>query len=309
MKIQPPFLKPNDQVALIAPSGVISGEEVVLEAEKWLLSVGLVPVRGKHILDQSGVFSGTDVQRLEDLQWAIDASDIKAIWALRGGYGAMRIMQQLDFLKFKKYPKWLIGFSDITAFHNQINNLGFQSIHGIMPVQIYKDPIKITNALKSLKNVLFEQKLSYSMKGNLFNRKGSAESELVGGNLTLLESLLGTPYELKTKGKILFLEEISEYAYRVDRSLRSLQLAGIFENLAGLIVGQFTDIKDGDVTFDKSYQEMILEVTQGTDYPILFDFPAGHVPDNRTLILGSKIYFKTSDKQSFIEFSLENDLT
>ena len=297
-----PFLQKNDLVALIAPAGCIEDETPVLAAEQWLASLGLRSVRGSFVLGKKGVFSGTDKERLADFQKALDNPDIKAVWAVRGGYGAMRIMAHLDFTTFKKHPKWLIGFSDITAFHNQWHLMNLPSLHGIMPVQFAKNPTETIDALESLRKALFGERLTYSIPNSKNNKTGVAEGVLVGGNLTLLQSLTGTPYEIETKGKILFIEDVGEYAYRVDRTLQSLKLAGVFNQLAGLVVGGFTDIKEGGTPFGKNYRQMILDVTRGKKYPVLFDFPAGHFPDNQTLIFGEKIRLDVTKIQSRLEY-------
>lgn len=297
-----PFLQKNDLVALIAPAGCIEDDKPVLAAEQWLTSVGLKSMRGSFVLGKKGVFSGTDKERLTDFQKALDNPDIKAVWAVRGGYGAMRIMAHLDFTIFKKHPKWLIGFSDITAFHNQWHLMNLPSVHGIMPVQIAKNRTETTDALVSLRKALFGERLTYSIPFSKNNKTGVAEGVLVGGNLTLLQSLTGTPYEIETKGKILFIEDVGEYAYRVDRTLQSLKLAGVFNQLAGLVVGGFTDIKEGGTPFGKNYRRMILDVTRGKKYPVLFDFPAGHFPDNRTLIFGKKIRLDVTKIHSRLEY-------
>lgn len=287
--ITPPYLKKGDQIALIAPSGLIEDEQAFIKAEQWLESLGLKSVRGKNAMKKFGTYSGTDAQRLSDLQRAMNDPEIKAIWAVRGGYGAMRILSHLNFRLFTKHPKWLIGLSDITAFHNLWANYKIESIHGLMPIQFTRTPQPSDEALESLKHALFGHKVSYEIKSNELNRLGKGAGKIVGGNLSLIAGLLGTPYQLKTKGKVLFLEDVGEYSYRINRKLFSLKLAGLFDNLEGLIVGSFTDIKDSDTPFNQTINEMILEVTHDKKYPIMFDFPAGHIQDNRALILGRKV--------------------
>lgn len=297
-----PKLQKNDQVALISPAGFLDDELSALAAEKWLESIGLKGVRGKNILEKKGVFAGSDKQRLADFQAALDNPDIKAIWALRGGYGAMRIMNKLDFTQFDKNPKWLIGFSDITAFHNQFVNMGYECVHGIMPIQLINESPERKKGLESLKNVLYGEPLNYEIPNSKYNRNGSGKGVLVGGNLSLLQSLLGTQYQLNTDGKILFIEEVGEAPYRIDRLLQSLKLAGAFENLEGLIIGGFTSIEESDSPFGKNYQQMILEITKGKKYPILFEFPAGHIKDNRALILGREVELKVSEDKGTLKF-------
>lgn len=295
-------LKQNDIVALVAPAGFIPEELPVIVAKQWLEKWGLNVWIGQNVLNKFGVFAGTDEERLSDFQTAINHPEIKAIWALRGGYGVMRIIEKLDFSPLKKHPKLLIGFSDITAFHNQWQLMNLPCIHGIMPIQIAKNSIDTIEGMETLHNAIFGKKLTYKIPNSKYNRKGNSEGILTGGNLTLIQNLIGTPYQVDTKGKILFIEDVGEYMYRIDRLLFSLKLAGIFNNLKGLIVGGFNDMKENDTPFGKTIEEMILEVTKESDYPILFDFPAGHFPDNRALILGEKISLKVESDLCKIEF-------
>lgn len=300
--ITPPYLKKGDLVALISPSGLVEDEQAFIKAEQWLESLDLKSIRGKNAMKKFGTYSGTDAQRLGDLQRAMNDPEVKAVWAVRGGYGAMRIMSHLNFRLFAKHPKWLIGLSDITAFHSLWANYKIESIHGLMPIQFTRATQPSEEALESLKNALFGHKLSYEIKSNDDNRFGQGKGKVEGGNLSLIVGLLGTPYQLKTKGKILFLEDVGEYSYRINRKLFSLKLAGLFDNLEGLIIGGFTDIKDSDTPFNQTINEMILEVTHDKKYPIMFDFPAGHIQDNRALILGRKAIMKVSESKCTLKF-------
>ena len=281
----PAFLKKGDIVALITPSGFISDETPILLAEQLLTSWGLQSVRGKNILKKNSYLAGTDEQRLQDFQEALDNPKVKAIWAIRGGYGSMRILPKLNFDSFKKQPKWIIGFSDITAIHNKIHLLGYKSLHALMPVQL-KDTNFSTKPLNSLHYALFGESLENIVPASKNNKTGSAVGILVGGNLSILESLLGTPYQINTKGKILFLEEVEEPLYKIDRLLTSLKLAGYFKNLEALVIGSFT--KTGTKT-DKKYQKLILDTIKEYHYPVLFDIPVGHIDNNHALILGEKV--------------------
>lgn len=286
--ITPPYLKMGDQVALLAPAGFLEDEKPVIIAEQLLEAWGLVPVRGNFVLEKSGYFAGTNSQRLQDLQNALDNSNIKAIWAIRGGYGTMRILPKLDYAKFIKSPKWIIGFSDITAFHNVIHDLGFKSIHGIMPIQLTKGTKETEKAVVSLHDVLFGKDYEYTFPASPFNKVGSATGILVGGNLSLLQSLLGSANQIKTRGKILFIEEVGEPLYKIDRLLISLKSAGFFKNIIGLVVGAFSEIEDDKIDDNKTYQEIILEILEEYSFPILFDVPVGHISDNRALVFGEK---------------------
>jgi len=299
----PASLQKGDQVALVTPAGFIENEKPLLLAEQLLHSWGLKPVRGTYVLEKNNCFSGTDKQRLTDFQAALDNPKIKAIWAVRGGYGSMRILSKLDFKKFKKNPKWIIGFSDITAIHSQLNKLKIKSIHGLMPVQLLEENKNTEAAVETLHQALFGKNLETIIPASKMNRTGSTQGILVGGNLSLLQSLLGTPFQINPKGNILFLEEVSEYKYRLDRLLQSLKLAGYFDNLKGLVIGEFTDIKDNETPFEKTYQEIILDTVSDYNFPVIFDVPAGHFPNNHALILGSEVTLNVGEFVSCLRFS------
>ncbi len=303
MKLKTPkYLKKGDTVALVAPAGLIQDEKPLLLAEQLLQSWGLNSKRGQYVLEKHGVLAGTDTQRLEDLQTALDDKSIKAIWAIRGGYGTIRLLGKLNFIKFEKHPKWLIGFSDITVLHNVLHNIGYKSIHGLMPVQLLHPMKETDKAIMSLYNALFGKKLNAIFPTSKYNHKASVSGVLVGGNLAILESLIGSPYAINTHGKILFLEEVSEYKYRIDRMLQHLKIAGVFKDLKALIIGDFTDIKESEVGYGKDIEEMILEAVKEYDYPVVFDLPVGHIPDNQALILGEKVSVNVGEFVSCISF-------
>ncbi len=300
--ITPAYLQKGDQVILLTPAGLIKDEKPLILAEQLLRSWGLKPLRGDYVLEKNEYFAGTDKQRLQDFQNALDNPKIKAIWAVRGGYGAMRILPKLNYEKFKKSPKWIIGFSDITAIHNVLHNLGYKSIHGLMPIQLLKASKDTEKAVESLYKALFGKDIESIIHASPYNRIGSAKGVMVGGNLSLLQSLLGTSCQIKTKDKILFIEEVGEYLYRIDRLLQSLKLAGVFDNILGLVVGGFTDIQPDEQAKIKTYQDLILEVVQEYDYPVLFDVPAGHIDDNRALIFGGETIINVGEFVSCIRF-------
>jgi len=303
MKLKaPPYLQKGDQVMLVAPAGCIENDVSLVLAESLLTSWGLKVVRGKYVLEQTGSFAGSDKQRLEDLQKALDNPKIKAIWAVRGGYGSMRIVSQLNFNKFIKNPKWIIGFSDITTLHSVIHNLGYKSMHGIMPISLLNDNKLTEKAIDSLYNALFGKDLEYIFPSSSKNRYGSAQGVIVGGNLSLLQSLLGTPSHIKTKNKILFIEEIGEELYRIDRLLQSLKLAGVFKGLLGLVVGGFTDVKTDKHWKDNNYQDLILNTVKEYDFPVIFNVPAGHIDENRALILGGEVVINVGEFVCCIRF-------
>jgi muramoyltetrapeptide carboxypeptidase len=294
----PAFLKKGDLVALVTPAGHLKDEKPVLAAEKLLESWGLNTTRGKHLLNKNNYLSGTDKERLQDLQEALDNPKIKAIWAVRGGYGTMRILPKLNFDLFKKHPKWIIGFSDITALHNKLHLLNYKSLHALMPVQLLDSEFS-TKAINSLHYALFGEPLEIIVPASKNNKTGSAVGMLVGGNLSILESLLGTPYQINPKEKILFLEEVGEPLYKIDRLLTSLKLAGYFKRIQGLVIGGFTEIEKEN-NDSKVYQKMILEMVKEYDYPVIFDIPAGHINTNHTLVLGEKVTLNVGEFVSCI---------
>ena len=300
--IQPEYLKSGDTISIVAPSGVLNNfENKIKLAIEIFESWGLKVVLGDHIYNKNGHFAGTDQQRTVDFQNALDNQNIKAIWCARGGYGAVRIIDDLNFNNYFKKPKWIIGFSDITVIHNKLNNLNSESIHAIMPSGIENlDPSN--ESIIKLKKVLFGENLSYSITSNLDNKTGMSEGVLVGGNLTLLQTLIGSNTELKTDNKILFIEDVGEYTYHIDRMLYSLKRAGYFENCNGLIVGQISDIKENPTNFGMSVNKLILELLEEYDFPILFDFPAGHEKVNYPIILGRNIKLKVNQLESKVTF-------
>ena len=251
--------------------------------ESW----GLEVVLGETVTASYHQFAGDDALRARDMQRFLDDDGIKAIFAARGGYGTIRIIDHLDFTHFAQNPKWLVGFSDITALHAHIwANYDIQSIHGQMPVTI---PDASATSLKTLKNALFGDAVNYDLNTHPDNREGNAEGILVGGNLSLLVAMLGSVSDYIYDGKILFIEDVGEYLYAIDRMLRTLKRAGKLSHLAGLIVGGFTETKDNDIPFGQTVEQIVMEVVKDYDYPVCFGFPAGHMPDNRALILGRKL--------------------
>jgi len=301
MKYQsPPHLAKGDKVILLTPAGFIKNENPILLAEQLLKEWGLIAIRGEHILKKEGHFAGSDEERLEDFQNALDNPEIKAIWAIRGGYGSVRILSHLNFDLFKKHPKWIIGYSDITAIHNVVHNLGFMSIHAVMPINLHKE--EDSKAIESLKNILFGEMVEEIIPASNFNKLGSVKGVLVGGNLSLLQSLSGSPFQIKTRGKILFIEEIGEELYRIDRMMQSLKHAGFFKDLIGLAVGSFSDLKHNETPYGKTYQEIILETVEEYNYPTLFDVPAGHIDDNRALLFGGETIINVGEFVSCIRF-------
>lgn len=292
----PPYLKVGDTIAIVAPAGILKNRQATIDKAKQLAeSWGLKVVVGKNVFKQNNHFAGTDEERANDFQLALDNKNIKAIWAARGGYGSVRILDLLDFTQFTQHPKWIIGYSDITAFHNHLHNLGFETLHAMMPTSLEEKPEEIIETIASFKNALFGEEVTYTIQSSKHNRNGLISGQLVGGNLSILTSMLGSKSQLKTDGKILFIEEIGEYKYSIDRMLQSLKRAGYFNKVNAVIVGNMTAIKKNSTSWGSTIEALILEVVP-KGIPVLFDFPAGHEADNRALIFGreAKLYIQNN---------------
>lgn len=294
MKI-PRLLKPNDKVVILSPSGKIEAQWV--EGLKQVLEeYGLVVSVAEHTLCEAGRFAGSDNERIQDLQEAINDAQVKAIFCSRGGYGLARIIDKIDFSALKSAAKWIVGFSDITALHNAFSRVGVASIHGIMAKHI---TLK-ADGLDNLMTMLFGGDVAYEVPAHDFNKVGEAEGELIGGNLSVLYGLRGTPFDLDYKGKILFIEDLGERLYHIDRMMQNLRLGGVFEQISGLVVGQFTDI-DEDDSFDGGVYGVISEAVKGYDIPVCFNFPAGHVDNNQPLMLGAKYKLEVLKNKSILK--------
>jgi len=301
--IQPPFLKAGDTVAIVAPAGILKNrQQEINDAQKLLKSWGLETVVGENVYNNGGHFAGTDQERCEDFQKALDNPNIKAIWAARGGYGSVRILDLLDYTQFKKNPKWIIGYSDITAFHNQMNISGFQSLHAMMCTSVTDELEDYPQTSYTFKKALFGEHLSYNLETSKYNKLGDAKGQLVGGNLAILASQLGSKTSLDTKEKILFIEEIGEYAYSIDRMLQSLKRAGYFKQCVGLIIGDMSKVKKNTTKFGKPIQQIILDVVADYNFPVAFNMKAGHEPDNRAMIFGEVIELKVKENETIFSF-------
>ena len=291
--IQPPFLKQGDLVAIISPSGVIN-EEVIPGAVRVIESWGLRVITGKNIFKSDGPFAGKDNERLEDLQWAVDNTAIKAVFCSRGGYGISKIVDKVNFGPLRKNPKWFVGFSDITVLHQWLLNVcGIMSLHGEMPLN-YNNPEKSEKNLDTLRGVLFGEGYEYKWgvsNSSIKNVKGI----LTGGNLSLLYSLTGTPAGSDMRGKILFIEEVGEYYYHLDRMMTSLRLSGRIEGLVALLVGGISRMEEGRIPWGRSAESIISEVVSCYDYPVIFGFPAGHLPENLAFIIGKEARITTEN--------------
>lgn len=283
--IFPEFLQRGDRIRIIAPSGKVSKDKV-LPGIDLLQDAGYEVIVGRHVFDRHFQYAGTDQQRASDFQEAVNDHQTKAIICARGGYGSVRIINKIDFSPLLENPKWFVGFSDITVFHSVLNKLGLASIHGAMP-GFYLDNKKPSKSFYSLITALTSGSSGAEITSHPLNRTGNATAELVGGNLSLLYSLQGTPWQLNAKGKILLIEDLSEYLYHIDRMMQNLKLSGQLSDLAGLVVGGFTELQDNESPFGKSAYEIIREAVDKYNYPVCFDFPSGHIPKNLSLIMGA----------------------
>lgn len=282
--IFPEKLKIGDKIGVISTARKITLDELapaIKTIESWELKVEL----GSNLFEADNQFSGTIEQRSTDLQTMIDDDSIKAILCARGGYGTVQIIDNIDFSKLKNKPKWIVGYSDVTVLHSHLNKLGIASLHATMPIN-FKTNAK--ESLASLKNGLFGNENNILCGPHTFNKFGKVEAEVVGGNLSILYSLLGSNSDVDTDGKILFIEDLDEYMYHVDRMMMNLKRNGKLKNLKALIIGGMSDMNDNTIPFGKTAEEIILEYIKEFDFPVCFNFPAGHLDDNRTLVFGKE---------------------
>ncbi len=293
---------PGDTVAITCPakSLPVPIDEAVALLESW----GLKVVLGETVDASWNQFAGTDELRAADFQRFLDDNSVKAIFAARGGYGTIRIIDSIDFAGFGVNPKWIIGFSDITILHSHIHAVyQIQTIHGQMPLTI-PDGTKIS--LETLRKALFNEPFDYTYESSIENRIGEGSGIITGGNLTLLQMMSGSVSEQDYKGKILFLEEVGEYLYSIDRMIISFKRAGILAGLKGLVIGGFTDMKDNDIPFGQTAEQIILGHVKEYDYPVCFDFPAGHIEDNRALIFGREAILRVENSLVSLKYSNHN---
>jgi muramoyltetrapeptide carboxypeptidase len=294
----PPYLKKGDKIAITCPAKKLPTP--MTDAITLLQSWGLEVVLGDTVNASYHQFAGDDELRAKDLQRFIDDDSIKAIIAARGGYGTIRMIDRVNFSRFVQNPKWIIGFSDITILHTHLfANYQAASIHGQMPVNI---PDASARSLDTLRKALFGEDISYEFTSHSPNRNGESSGILVGGNLSLLITVAGSVSDIDYTGKILFIEDVGEYLYAIDRLLHSMKRAGKLKHLAGLIVGGFTDVKDNDIPFGQTVPQIIMEIVQEYDYPVCFDFPAGHIPDNCSIILGKQVTLSVHEQQVTVKY-------
>lgn len=296
--IRPKYLKKGDTIAIVSTARKVTKTELnasVLLLKKWDLKV----IYGASIGAEHNQFAGDDFLRATDFQSMIDNVDVKAIWCARGGYGTVRMIDLLDFSNFKNKPKWIIGYSDVTVLHSHLHQLGFETLHAQMPVSI---ETKTKACVQSIKNSLFGKNNNIIIPSEVFNVTGNAKGVLVGGNLSMLYSLCGSSSSISTKGKILFIEDLDEYLYHIDRMLQNLKRNGMLDQLEGLVIGGMTKMHDNDIPFGQSAEEIILSICNDYNYPIVFNFPAGHIKDNRALILGRKAELIISKTETILTF-------
>ena len=297
----PPYLKKGDTIGIVCPAGYMAAEKVqtcISTLQEWGYKVKL----GKTVGGKSETyFSGTDEERLIDLQQMLDDNEVNAILFGRGGYGTGRIVDSISFKRFKKNPKWIIGYSDITVLHSHIySNYYISTLHSPMAGAFNDEGFK-NEYILSLKGALEGKETTYTIESNEFNRKGDLEGELVGGNLSLLAHLTGTASDIKTKGRILFIEDIGEQLYNIDRMMHQLKRSGKLEKLNGLIFGIFSDTKDSERPFGLPLQELLWNIIREYDYPVCFDFPVSHTDKNYALKIGVRYRLKVGEKKVLLE--------
>ena len=301
--ILPPPLRPGDTLVILPTARAIRPDELsegIALAERWGLKVRLGSGIGRKAFQQAG----TREERLTDLQQAIDDPSVRAIWCARGGYGTVHLLQGLDLTALYRHPKWIVGFSDVTALHNLLHASGLGSLHAQMPFMIGN---KSEACRETLRQALFGEAYTISSPGHALDRPGTCTAPIVGGNLSVLYSLRGTPYDLDPRGKILFLEDLDELLYHTDRMVQNLRLGGWFEDIAGLIVGGMSDMhdKNPEDPFGRSAQQLIADAIGEVSYPVCYDFPAGHEADNRALVLGAKATLHVSASGSTLSVARE----
>jgi muramoyltetrapeptide carboxypeptidase len=296
----PPFLKEGDRIEIITPASHIDADTVHMAAQKMRES-GFRVTLGAHAFSRSGPFAGTESERLSDIQRATDDPDVKAVLCSRGGYGMTRIVERIDFSALEKNPKWYVGYSDITSLHMWLSNIcGIASLHAEMPLnysnpkcspRCYETVIEALTGKAEPVSWIAQSEASFEVSG-----------KVTGGNISLIYSLNGTPAQPDTEGAILFIEEIGEKFYHLDRMLVGMRMAGLLKNLSALVVGGMEEITEGEHVFNQTVEEVVMNVVSGYDYPVLFNFPAGHIPDNRAIYLGRTAHISQSGRQAVLSW-------
>ena len=288
------FLKPGSKIAIAAPARMVTPDEMQF-AINWLKEKGFVPVYDERLFAQHYIFAGNDNFRAAVFQHYLDDEDIEAIWIARGGYGSIRVIDKLDFTQFLQHPKWIIGFSDGTVFHGKLNRLGVPSLHAAMPFYFEN---KTPEAKHALFDALLGKPLQYEFPSHPLNKNGVMEGEIVGGNLSVLYGMMGSNTFPELDGKIFFIEEVDEYIYHIDRMMHALKRARKLSSLKGLIVGGLTQIKDNSHPFGMTAEQVITEAVAEYNYPVCFNFPAGHFDDNRPLFFGLESRIEVTEESS-----------
>lgn len=288
----PKYLSKGSIIAIVSPAGYIN-PDFVASAEAYLKSAGYEVEIGQHCLGRHNQMASTDDQRLADLQQAIDNPKVDAILCSRGGYGVNHIIDKIDMSQFEKNPKWIMGFSDITNLHILANKHGVRSLHCQMAKAIHNNPD--ADCIKNIFQILEGEKVSYTFAPNELNRKGIAEGELIGGNLSIIYSLQGTDFAIDCDDKILFIEDLNEYLYHLDRMMLNMKMSGKLAKLRGLVVGTFSDMKDNASPFGKTAYEIVKAHTDEYSYPVGFGIPVGHIDDNQPLVEGGQYRIEISD--------------
>lgn len=296
--IQPPALNPGDLIYITAPAKLMDAQAVTY-AKKHLEENGFKVLISKHCLGKHHYFSGTDEERLWDLQFGIDHPDVRAILCARGGYGSIRLVDRINWANMLREPKWLIGFSDITVFHHRLNKLGVQSIHGSMPINFEKNT---EAALTTLVNTLKGSWPQFLLPSNQSNKVGIATGNLIGGNLSIVYSMLGTDDQYDFEDSILFLEDLGEHYYQVERMFFALKKSGAFQKIKGLIIGGISELEDTDPPLGRTIEEIVLDQLMFTRIPVLFNFPGGHIEDNRAMVFGKKIQLTVSEGEASVVY-------
>ena len=283
--ITPSSLSSGSKIALAAPARKVAEDDIAFAVE-YIRQRGFVPIYDERLFLSHNQFAGNDEQRASVLQHYLDADDIDAIMCVRGGYGTLRIIDRLDFDKFLQKPKWIVGYSDVTVLHAKMQSLGIESLHATMPIN-FQDNSK--QALDTLFDALCGKEIKYDLPQQTLDILSTMQGEVVGGNISVLYSLLGSDIFPDVEGKVLFLEDLDEYLYHIDRMMMAFQRAGIFDKIGGLIIGGLTKMHDNAIPFGMTAEEIISEKTKDKNIPTVFNFPAGHINDNRAIILGRRI--------------------
>lgn len=295
----PPKLSPGDKVSIISPASKID-RQIAERAAELLRQQGFRVEIGLHAFDKDGMFAGSDLERATDMQKVLNDKSVKAVFFTRGGYGSIRTHQLINWSSFFKKPKWLIGFSDITVFHAYLSRHNIASVHGVMSAWFEQDEV-LTDSFLRMMNMLMGDKPDYLLQPHELNRNGLASGILTGGNLSIIQSLRGTSLDISPKGKILFIEDIDEHHYHLDRMMQNLKAGGVLEQLSGLVAGYFTGMKDGETPFGKTAYQIIKDAVAEYRYPVVFGMQSGHELPNYPLLLGSRITLDVSEDKVIVK--------